>query len=1657
MASKLGIAVAFSNTPQAKDDVFTFGETVGGAVTFLNVMANDSGGNAKSLYSVDDGVNSGGPTGDLLVKDQVGVIGASALGARIWITADGRIAYDASTLDLNSLAQGQVLTDTVTYAIQLGKGALSWATVTVTISGSNDTPIIQLADATGVVIEDGSTPTLSTTGAIGFDDADLTDTHSVTVVAAVANGLGGVLTASITDVATGSGAGSVTWSYSVANSATQYLAAGEIVTETYTVTVSDGQGGSFNQMVTITITGTNDAPVVTGAVTGVATEDGAGVTLDALANASDVDAGAILSVVDVPGALPAGVTYNPATGSFTLDPANAAYQSLAAGATTSVSVSYGVSDGTVTTPASVSWTVTGTNDAPVAVGDMVSTDEDTSVTITVLGNDTDIDGDTLTITQIDGQAASVGVAVNLSSGGTATLNADKTITYTPAADANGQKTFTYTASDGNGGANTATVTVDVAPIAAPASIRFGGTAPLTPLDAGDVLVSSAVAQRETLSTVQALADGGYVIAWSGFGVGAGFGDTFLQRYSAAGERVGPEVKVNATNSLYEWIPTIAALGDGGYVVAWMTESGDGSGRGITAQRFGADGSRVGAEFRVNTTTAGAQQYPVVTELPDGGFLAIWSSDGQDGSGDGIYSQRFALDGGRVGSEVRINTTTVGGQFTPAVATLPDGGFVVSWVSDGQDGSGFGIFGQRFAANGVATGPEFAVNSSVTGDQQYPDVAALSDGGYVITWSSLGGQDGSSWGVFGQRYSASGSAVGSEFLVNTYTASEQRLQSVIGLPDGGFLITWASRGQDGSGFGMFGQRYDSSGVRVGSELQLNANSAGNQFNDQSGGTYAVALTTDGTLVQLFTNDQSVFMRRFDTQLQQNGIEDQAFGLTVQVSPSEPGETVTQVVLSGFPAGSVLSAGVSSNNGQTWTFTGSPPANLTLTPPANYNGTFTLTVTATTQDGTDTETATASRAVTVTSVNDAPVVTGAVTGVATEDGAGVTLDALANASDVDAGAILSVVDVPGALPAGVTYNPATGSFTLDPANAAYQSLAAGATTSVSVSYGVSDGTVTTPASVSWTVTGTNDAPAIGGVSTGSVTEDTATSASGAVTISDADTGQSSFQPQSGLAGNYGSLNINTAGNWTYFLNNSLPAVQSLSAGQTLSDTVTVRAADGTNHVLNFTISGTNEPGVATTLFTSGADVGVTFYSNSNSSSIGNEPYTIGQGAVSFGYDVSYSNTTNNTAMAGFLADKEVLIFPELEGGSGTTIGAQVGAAVAAFVNGGGTLVVNSASGQQFLNAAFGFGLSGGSGGTSVLSSGAAGTLFANNASNLSDNSAVYGGSLISSLPAGARVIYADNAGTNANVFVLQQGQGQITFLAWDWFNASPVGTANGGWIEVLRDALSYGGNRSSTLNDPIAIDLDGDGVHFGGAVDFDLSADGIAETLVWTSPRDGLLVMDLDGSGAIENGREVLSEVFDGFGYGSSMEALRSLDTNIDGKVDAADERFAALRVWRDANSDGVSQAEELLSFDELGIESISVVETVQNSIVDGQQAYAAGTFTYLNGESGDYSAVYLSAPATEGMTADGTNASPMLISDDDIVPTYSAPLGYESALATEQEPGVVYEAELAFMMLGLDTTSPTDSTGFAPEETALADPLGLGQPPVYTPADDGAIL
>jgi hypothetical protein len=139
-----------------------------------------------------------------------------------------------------------------------------------------------------------------------------------------------------------------------------------------------------------------------------------------------------------------------------------------------------------------------------------------------------------------------------------------------------------------------------------------------------------------------------------------------------------------------------------------------------------------------------------------------------------------------------------------VASDASGNFVVTWQSrSGQDGSDSGVFGQRLNASGVPQGGEFQVNTYTTYGQGAPAVASDASGNFVVTWNGSGvsGSD-----AFGQRFNASGIAQGSEFRVNSYTAGDQSNAVVAADPDGDFVVVWRSGGQDGSGDGIFGQRY-----------------------------------------------------------------------------------------------------------------------------------------------------------------------------------------------------------------------------------------------------------------------------------------------------------------------------------------------------------------------------------------------------------------------------------------------------------------------------------------------------------------------------------------------------------------------------------------------------------------------------------------------------------------------------------------------------------------------------------------------------------------------------------------------------------------------------------------------------------------------------------
>src|SRR2546425_1078821 len=272
-----GSTTSFSNTPQAKDDVFTSGLTAGVVSisltednlqpVFFDVMANDLGGNAKTLFSVDNGINNSGAingysAADLLTQDTAraeATSGDTSLnGAKIWITADGKVGYDAASLSaafkaqLQALHAGEMLTDTFTYAIRLANGTLSWATVTVQYGGASDNAsVAAVSDGDYAVVEKGGvnngTPgDASAAGQLSVSDVDTGEAKFQSP--ASLNGTYGTFTFN---------ANTGQWTYALddTRNATQGLTAGQHVTDKLTVTSFDGTA-SYD--IIVNVTGAND-------------------------------------------------------------------------------------------------------------------------------------------------------------------------------------------------------------------------------------------------------------------------------------------------------------------------------------------------------------------------------------------------------------------------------------------------------------------------------------------------------------------------------------------------------------------------------------------------------------------------------------------------------------------------------------------------------------------------------------------------------------------------------------------------------------------------------------------------------------------------------------------------------------------------------------------------------------------------------------------------------------------------------------------------------------------------------------------------------------------------------------------------------------------------------------------------------------------------------------------------------------------------------------------------------------------------------------------------------------------------------------------------------------------------------------------------------
>ncbi len=295
----------------------------------------------------------------------------------------------------------------------------------------------------------------------------------------------------------------------------------------------------------------------------------------------------------------------------------------------------------------------------------------------------------------------------------------------------------------------------------------------------------------------------------------------------------------------------------------------------------------GSEYKVNTYTDSYNQGPSAIAMDDdGNYVVVWASNDQDGDEYGIYGQRYDNTGAAVGSEFQVNTYTDYSQENPSVAMDADGDFVVVWQSKygpmGQE-----IFAQRFNNSGTAVGSEFRVNSFTSSNQVNPDVAMDADGNFVVTWEGQYDQDLDGDGVFAQRFGNDGIAIGSEFQVNSYTDYDQGNPAVAMDADGDFVVVWQSYYQDGEYDGIYAQRYDNTGVAAGSEFLVNTYTTSYQQNPD------VAMDDDGDFVVVWSSYYQdgeyygIYAQRFDT----DGV---AAGSEFKVNTYEPYVSGTGVV-------------------------------------------------------------------------------------------------------------------------------------------------------------------------------------------------------------------------------------------------------------------------------------------------------------------------------------------------------------------------------------------------------------------------------------------------------------------------------------------------------------------------------------------------------------------------------------------------------------------------------------------------------------------------------------------------------------------------------------------------------------------------------------------
>jgi len=293
-------------------------------------------------------------------------------------------------------------------------------------------------------------------------------------------------------------------------------------------------------------------------------------------------------------------------------------------------------------------------------------------------------------------------------------------------------------------------------------------------------------------------------------------DIYAQRYLSDGSTLGENFKINDdTTGTSQRNASISSDLSGNFTVCWQDDRNDY--QDVFAQRFTNDATPIGINFQVNTDTTNQYQfYPEISVADNGSFFITWEDHRYSYNGD-IFSQSYFSDGTTMGNNSKVNDD-VGSenQGYPAIAVDGNESFIVTWT-DNREGDE-NIYGQRFSADGSALGDNFKVNddNSPVVIQWGPTVAADAQGNFIITWEDL--RSGFDSDIYAQRYASDGTPLDSNFLVNYLGANMHYGPQVACYENGDFIIVWGDA-EDG-----------------GLDRSLHQDFEKNQFTDEPGNKY-----------------------------------------------------------------------------------------------------------------------------------------------------------------------------------------------------------------------------------------------------------------------------------------------------------------------------------------------------------------------------------------------------------------------------------------------------------------------------------------------------------------------------------------------------------------------------------------------------------------------------------------------------------------------------------------------------------------------------------------------------------------------------------------------------------------------------------------------------